>query len=86
MILYKSIHRYELNRTQIVMTEVIYYSATGNTKDVVETIVQVTGGNLFEIVTDAFGCKEYKPEVLFKDKKILNNIRNHPMAIWKMEQ
>lgn len=35
---------------------------------------------------DAFECKEYKPELLFKDGKILNNIRNHPMAIWKMEQ
>lgn len=67
-------------------TLVVYYSATGNTKDVAETIAQVTGGNLFEIVTDAFECKEYKPELLFKDGKILNNIRNHPMAIWKMEQ
>lgn len=29
---------------------VVYYSATGNTKDVAETIAQVTGGDLFEIV------------------------------------
>lgn len=28
----------------------VYYSATGNTKDVAETIAQVTGGDLFEIV------------------------------------
>lgn len=30
-------------------TLVVYYSATGNTKNVAETIVQVTGGDLFEI-------------------------------------
>lgn len=30
-------------------TLVVYYSATGHTKDVAETIAQVTGGDLFEI-------------------------------------
>lgn len=30
-------------------TLVVYYSATGNTKNVAETIAQVTGGDLFEI-------------------------------------
>lgn len=35
---------------------------------------------------NAFECKEYKPELLFSDEMILNNIKNHPMAIWKMEQ
>ena len=35
---------------------------------------------------NAFECKEYKPELLFIDEKILNNIQNHPMAVWKMEQ
>lgn len=30
-------------------TLVVYYSATGNTKNVAETIVEVTGGDLFEI-------------------------------------
>lgn len=33
---------------------------------------------------NAFEHKEYKPELLFADKKILNNIKNHPMAKWKM--
>lgn len=33
---------------------------------------------------NAFEHKEYKPELLFTDKKILNNIKNHPMAKWKM--
>lgn len=31
----------------------------------------------------AFEQKEYKPELLFSDEKILENIRNHPMARWK---
>lgn len=26
---------------------------------------------------------EYIPELLFKDKKILDRIKNHPMALWK---
>jgi len=30
-----------------------------------------------------FDNGEYCPELLFEDKKILDNIRNHPMAIWK---
>ena len=32
---------------------------------------------------EAFERKEYKPELLFTDEKILNNIRKHPMAVWK---
>lgn len=36
---------------------------------------------------NAFEGKEYKPELLFSDEKILTNMKmNHPMAIWKMEQ
>lgn len=35
---------------------------------------------------NAFEGKEYKPELLFVDEKILNNIQDHPMAVWKMEQ
>ena len=35
---------------------------------------------------NAFESKEYKPELLFSDEKILNNIKNHPMVVWKMEQ
>ena len=29
---------------------------------------------------------EYKPELLFTDETILNNIQDHPMAVWKMER
>ena len=35
---------------------------------------------------DAFERKEYKPELLFEDTGILENIKNHPMALWKMNQ
>lgn len=32
---------------------------------------------------DCFGAKEYLPELLFEDKKILEKVKNHPMALWK---
>jgi len=31
----------------------------------------------------AFSEKQYKPELLFDDDKVLSNIKNHPMALWK---
>ena len=31
-----------------------------------------------------FIAKRYQPELLFDDEDIINNIRNHPMAYWKM--
>ncbi len=33
---------------------------------------------------EAFNAKHYQPELLFNDENILNNIRNHPMAYWKI--
>ncbi len=35
---------------------------------------------------DAFERKEYKPELLFEDVAILENIKRHPMALWKINQ
>lgn len=35
---------------------------------------------------DAFERKEYKPELLFEDAAILENIKEHPMVLWKMNQ
>lgn len=35
---------------------------------------------------EAFVSKQYKPELLFTDKEIINNICNHPMAHWKVRQ
>lgn len=37
------------NTTSSEKTLVVYYSASGNTRDVAETIAEVTGGDLFEI-------------------------------------
>lgn len=33
-----------------------------------------------------FTAKEYKPELLFNDDTILERVRHHPMAIWKMQK
>lgn len=33
---------------------------------------------------DLFELGEYKPELLFPDSKILQNVAGHPMAVWKM--
>ena len=35
---------------------------------------------------DAFRRNEYKPELLFDESDILERIRNHPMALWKLSQ
>ena len=35
---------------------------------------------------DAFLSKKYQPEILFSDKTIIDNIRNHPMALWKIKE
>ncbi len=32
---------------------------------------------------EAFENKEYRPELLFQDPDILENVENHPMALWK---
>ena len=34
---------------------------------------------------DAFLSKKYQPEVMFSDPTIIDNIRNHPMAFWKIK-
>ena len=34
---------------------------------------------------NAFECGKYKPGLLFADEKIVNNIQDHPMAVWKTE-
>lgn len=33
---------------------------------------------------DAFEQNEFRPELLFDDKMIIDNIQNHPMVLWKM--
>ena len=50
-------------------------------KDYIKELMKLTDAekeylNLFE-------KKIYKPEILFSDKKRLENISSHPMAAWK---
>lgn len=33
-----------------------------------------------------FAMNEYRPELLFEDAEIVNRLRNHPMALWKMQE
>jgi len=35
---------------------------------------------------DAFRKNEYNPELLFTEADILERIRNHPMALWKISR
>lgn len=35
---------------------------------------------------DEFKAKKYRPELLFDDTDILSRIKEHPMALWKMQQ
>lgn len=32
---------------------------------------------------DEFRSKNFKPDLLFKDESIINNIKSHPMALWR---
>ena len=32
---------------------------------------------------EAFEQKDYRPELLFDQKEIIENIKDHPMALWK---
>lgn len=33
-----------------------------------------------------FKAKKYEPELLFEDESIINRIKNHPMALWKIRK
>ena len=35
---------------------------------------------------DEFKAKKYRPELLFNDTDILDRIKKHPMALWKIQQ
>ena len=47
-----------------------------------QTLLQLTESEIAFI--DAFNAKSYQPELLFDNYSVLTNIRNHPMAQWKM--
>ena len=47
-----------------------------------QSLLQLTDNEVAFI--DAFNDKRYQPELLFDNDAILSNIRNHPMAQWKI--
>ena len=52
-----------------------------NAKKYISDLMQVTSEEMEYM--EAFEHKEYKPELLFKDEYIIENIKEHPMALWK---
>lgn len=51
-------------------------------KEYIALLMQIEPGELEYM--EAFEGKEYRPELLFDDEEILENIKNHPMALWKL--
>ncbi len=51
-------------------------------RDNLEKVLRLTESEIAFI--DAFNAKSYQPELLFDNDSVLTNIRNHPMAQWKM--
>ena len=39
-----------------------------------------------QLFLDEFKKRKYHPELLFDDIEIVNQLKNHPMAIWKMKE
>lgn len=51
-------------------------------KDFVSTLMKL---NEFETkFINEFENSNYCPELLFDDNEIINRIKNHPMALWKI--
>jgi predicted nucleotidyltransferase component of viral defense system len=51
-------------------------------KDFISRLMVLTSGE--KAFLELFETGEYKPELVFQDEDILNNIANHPMARWKL--
>ena len=54
-----------------------------NAEEYIRDLMQLTEQEL-QYMTE-FENKNYKPELLFDDKEILERIKDHPMAIWKCQ-
>jgi len=50
-------------------------------KEYIVTLMQLTDTE--KEYMERFASKEYRPELLFDDNKIVDRIANHPMALWK---
>lgn len=51
-------------------------------KGLIDSIMVLTPGEKEYI--DRFKQGEYVPGLLFEDEEIVNRIKNHPMALWKV--
>lgn len=52
-----------------------------NAKRYISDLMKVTSEEMEYM--EAFENKEYRPELLFNDPDILENVKDHPMALWK---
>lgn len=50
-------------------------------KEYIADLMQITAKEMQYM--EAFEQKDYRPELLFDEQEIIENIREHPMALWK---
>lgn len=50
-------------------------------KEYIADLMQITEKEMQYM--EAFEQKDYRPELLFDEQEIIENIREHPMALWK---
>ena len=53
-------------------------------KEYISTLMQLTDSEKEYI--ERFIAKEYRPELLFEDDKIVERLQKHPMALWKCKK
>lgn len=58
--------------------------AKAEVKNYLIVLMTLTGKEKFFV--EAFNQKKYRPDLLFEDAEILQRIKEHPMAIWKMKK
>lgn len=67
----------------------MYYSNVNGTRSALKRLLKQNlilkiRNNLYTCVSgETFEQKEYRPELLFSEENILENIKEHPMALWK---
>ena len=54
------------------------------TKKFIKNLMKLTANE--QLFLTRFANKDYKPELLFDDHAILERIKKHPMALWKIQQ
>jgi len=54
------------------------------TKKFIKNLMKLTANE--QLFLTRFANKDYKPELLFDDHAILERVKKHPMALWKIQQ